>query len=109
VVDFEGRRCYKLRIVRNAGQPDEEFYDVETGLLAGSVILRESPMGAVKATNVLSDYKPFGGVRLATRGVQRQSGVEQVITILTVEHDTVPATAFDPPAEIRTMLQKPAK
>ena len=33
--DFEGRSCYKLRLVRRAGGEEFEFYDVETGLKAG--------------------------------------------------------------------------
>ena len=33
-VDFEGRPCYKIRLVRKTGGEDIEFYDVATGLKA---------------------------------------------------------------------------
>jgi hypothetical protein len=35
VVDFEGRRCYWLHGTTNWGKDNNQFYDVETGLLAG--------------------------------------------------------------------------
>ena len=35
VVDFEGRRCYRLHGTTHWGKDNNQFYDVETGLLAG--------------------------------------------------------------------------
>ena len=35
VSDFEGRRCYWLHGTTHWGKDDNQFYDVETGLLAG--------------------------------------------------------------------------
>ncbi|MCA1561300.1 MAG: hypothetical protein LC804_13910, partial [Acidobacteria bacterium] len=39
--DFEGRPCYKIRLVRKSGGEDFEFYDVNTGLKAGRIATRE--------------------------------------------------------------------
>ena len=50
--DFEGRQCYKLRLVRTGGDEEFEFYDVETGLKAGAISTRETPMGPVSGTMV---------------------------------------------------------
>ena len=77
--DFEGRPAYKVRALRKTGDEDFEFYDVETGFLVGSVVTRESPLGSVKATNVMSDYRAFGGLKIPTRQVQRAMGAEQVL------------------------------
>ena len=44
-VDFEGRPCYKVRLVRKSGGEDIEFYDVATGLKASSTTTRETQMG----------------------------------------------------------------
>ena len=47
---FAERPCYKVRLARNAGTEDIEFYDVSTGLKAGSTRVRQSPRGAVTRT-----------------------------------------------------------
>lgn len=102
---FEGRPAYRVKAVRVTGDEDHEFFDVETGLLIGTMVTRESPMGPTKATHLLSDYREFGGVKIATRVVQRAMGTEQVITLSSVEFDTVPASAFEPPPEIKALLK----
>ena len=44
------------------GGEDIEFYDVATGLKAGSITTRETQMGTVTGTTVESDYKKFGNL-----------------------------------------------
>lgn len=102
---FEGRPAYRIKAVRTNGDEDDEFFDVETGLMIGAMVTRESPMGPVKATHLMLDYRDFAGVKIATRVVQRVMGTEQVITISSVEFDTVPAQAFALPPEIRALVK----
>jgi hypothetical protein len=104
--DFEGRPCYRLRLVRKSGTEDFEFFDTKTALLAGSIVKRDSPIGKIAATHVIDDYREFGGLRIPTRVVQRMAGLEQVLTIEQMEVDTVDPAVFDPPAEIRALLKK---
>jgi hypothetical protein len=102
---FEGRPAYKVRAVRTTGDEDFEFFDAETGLMLGAIVTRESPMGPVKATHVTADYKPFGPIKIATRIVQRMMGTEQVITIESVEFDTLEPAAFVPPPQIQALIK----
>lgn len=102
---FEGRPAYKVRAVRTTGDEDFEYFDAETGLMIGAVITRESPMGPVKATHVASDYKDFGGVKIASRIVQRLMGTEQIITISEIEYDKVDKSAFVPPPQIQALVK----
>jgi hypothetical protein len=102
---LEGRPVYKLRLVRKGGGEDTEFYDVETGLKAGSVNTRETPMGTVTATTIETDYKKFGNLLVPTTIKQSGMGVEQVMTINAVEFDTVDAKVFDPPAQIKALIK----
>jgi hypothetical protein len=104
-VEFEGRPSYKLRALRTNGDEDFEFYDVETGLLIGSIVARESPLGTMKATNVMGDYRAFGGLQIPTRQVQRVMGTEQVVTISNVEFGGVDPSTFAPPAAIRALVK----
>lgn len=102
---FEGRPAFKIRAVRSSGDEDFEFFDTETGLMLGAIVTRESPMGPVKATHVTADYKTFGGLKIATRIVQRLMGTEQVITIDSVEFDKVDPAAFVPPPQIQALIK----
>jgi hypothetical protein len=102
---FEGRPAYKIRAVRQTGDEDFEFFDVETGLMLGAMVTRETPMGPVKATHVSSDCKDFGGLKVATKITQRLMGTEQIITITGVEFNIVDQTAFVPPPQIQALVK----
>lgn len=102
---FEGRPCYKVKAVTRWGEEYFEFYDAETGLLAGSVRRQESPMGAVEVTTVVGEYKKFGDLMLPTRVVQRTMGLEQVLTLTSVEFDQVSDDAFTLPPEIQALVR----
>jgi hypothetical protein len=102
---FEGTPVYKVRVERRTGGEDFEFYAVASGLLVGSTGKRTLPMGTFDVTNVLSDYEDFGGLRLATRSRQRMMGIEQVMTIGSVEFDTVDGAAFALPPPIKALVK----
>jgi hypothetical protein len=105
-IEFDGRQCYKVQLVRKNGTEEVEFYDVETGLKAGSINSRETAMGKMTATTMLKDYKKFGNLLQATTLQQKVGPVEQVIKLESLEYDAVPASAFDPPAAIKALIKK---
>ena len=102
---FEGRPCYKVNLVRKDGGEETEYYDAESGLRVGTVQTRETPMGPITATQVLSDYKNFGGLLLPTTMKQTAMGVEQVLKVTSVEFDNVPPSTFDLPAQIKALIK----
>jgi hypothetical protein len=102
---FEGRPCYKISLVRKGGAEDFDFYDVETGLKAGSMGSRESQMGPMNVTQVHMDYKKFGGLLVPTTMKQTAMGVQQVLTLTAIEFDKVDPSIFDPPAQIKALLK----
>ena len=104
-VDFEGRSCYKVRLVRKTGGEDIEFYDVATGLKAGSITTRETQMGMVTGTTVETDYKKFGNLLQPTTVRSQVGGLQQVITITAVDYDNVPASIFELPPGIKALLK----
>lgn len=103
--EFDGRQCYKVQLVRNDGSEDIEYYDVETGLKAGRVSSRETPMGVVTGTTTESDYKKFGNLLYSTTLKTTAMGVQQIITLTAVEHDTVAPSVFEPPAAIKALIK----
>ena len=103
--EFDGRPCYKLRLVRKTGGEDFEFYDVKTGLKAGGISTRETAMGKVTATAVETDYRRFGKLMHPTTVRSQVGAMQQVITITLIEYDKVPPSVFDMPEEIKALLK----
>jgi hypothetical protein len=104
-VTFDGRPCYKLSLIRKNGAEDFDFYDVATGLKAGAIGTRESQMGPMNVTQVHLDYKKFGGLMVPTTMKQSAMGVQQILTLTSVEFDTVDPSVFEPPAPIKALLK----
>jgi len=102
---FDGRDCYKVSVKRIDGSEDFDFYDTATGLRAGSINTRETQMGTMTVSNVEGGYKKFGVVTQATVLTQKIMGVEQKITIDSIEYDAVPPSTFDPPAAIKALIK----
>ena len=102
---FDGRPCYKVSLIRKTGGEDFDFYDVETGLKAGSIGTRESQMGPFNATQIHSDYKKFGGLLVPTTIKQSAMGVQQIVTLTAVEFDSVDPKVFELPAPIKALLK----
>ncbi len=109
LTDFEGRPCYKLKLVRTNGDEYYEFFDVKTGLLAGTILTEETAMGAIESTNVVSDYKSFDGWLIPTTIIARAMQQEFRVTVDSVQFDNVPPSTFEPPEAIKTLLSAPAK
>lgn len=103
--EFDGRPCYKVSLVRKGGGEDFEFYDAQTGLKAGTILTRETPMGSITATAIETDYRTFGNMLYATTVKQTSMGVQQVIVLSSVEHDKVDPSVFEPPAQIKALLK----
>jgi hypothetical protein len=102
---FDGRECYKVSLVRKGGGEDIEFYDVKTGLKAGQMGQRETPMGTVPVTQTFSDYQKFGDMLQPTTLKIASMGMEQVLTVTSVEYDKVDPAAFELPAQIKALVK----
>lgn len=103
--EFDGRDCYKVKVMTQWDEEYFEFFEVESGLLAGSIRKQASPMGDIEATTALSDYQELDGLLLPTRTVQTTMGIEQVVTIDNIETVELEADAFALPAEIRALVE----
>jgi hypothetical protein len=103
--DFEGHPCYKVSLTNIYGVTDYDYYDVGSGLRVGAIETEETPMGKITATSVIGDYKKFGNLLQATTLTQRAMGVEQKITLQSVEYDNVDASVFDLPAPIKALIK----
>ena len=104
VTNFEGKYCYKLKLVRKNGHETIEFYDVKTALLNGSMSTQDSALGALPVTSIVSEYREFGNVKMPTRIQQKIGPAEQVMVITSVENNKVADAEFVLPAPIKALV-----
>ena len=102
---FEGRPVYKVVMSRKGAADEIAFFDVETGLKAGGIVQRKSPMGTVAVTTALSDYKKFGDMLHPTTTKQTLGGVQMLATFTSVEYDKVDPAVFELPAPIKALVK----
>jgi len=106
---FDGKKCYKLRLVRKSGRELAAYFDQATGYQAGTVGDQESAMGTMTVTSIVGDFKKFGDVTIPTKLRQKVAAIEQVMTITTVEFDKVAEADFDLPAPVKSLANREKK
>jgi len=104
--EYDGESCIAVRFVWTTGRETTDCFSTETGLLVASQSTMESPMGSAEILTRATEYQDFGGVRMPTVIRQSVMGMEQVITIESVEYGEVSAADVAPPAAIRTLLDQ---
>jgi hypothetical protein len=105
---IDGEECYKVLLTPAQGKPETSYYQKKSGLEVKTSTIAVNQMGEVPVEVVLSDYKNFDGVLVPTKVLQKAAGQEFTLTILTVKtNEEIPADRFDPPAEIKALMNKP--
>jgi len=102
----DGKDCVELKVVTKSGREVREFFDAKTGLLVATKSTQESPQGAAEVTLIFTDYKKFDDLMQATRIKVQTAGMEQTLTISSVEYDKVPDKEFDLPADVQALIRK---
>ena len=104
--EFAGKQAYKVRLVYKSGRESFEYFDVDTGLLAGVEGVQESVMGSLNVVTVLENYQEFGDLMVPTRMTQELGPGQTIqVTIDSIEFDNVEASVFDLPAAIKALIQ----
>jgi zinc protease len=104
LVDFEGRKCYKVKVTRGT-RDGVEYFDVMTGMLAGIGGSLPTPQGPIERSTVFREYGDFGGVKFPTRVEQRDGPSVTTITFATVEFDRLSPNAFDLPVAVKALVK----
>ncbi|MEO5510078.1 MAG: hypothetical protein ABIV28_06065 [Longimicrobiales bacterium] len=100
---YNGKDAYKLKLVSKDSVTVTRYYDVESGLPMAMVSTQQTGDGPIEIVSLISEYKNFDGMMLATKQVQNIAGNEQIITIDKVEFDVAPASALELPAAIKAL------
>jgi hypothetical protein len=105
-----GEPCYKVVLTPPTGNAETMYFQKRSGLLVKTTLVAVNQMGEIPVESSVSDYKSFDGVLLPTKVTQKAGGQELTITIQSVKTNTeIPAERFEPPAEIKALLQKASK
>jgi hypothetical protein len=103
--DFEGRRCYWLHGITHWGKDNNQFYDVETGLLAGYRFQSDDATSTAITTLLFQDYKSFGGPLVATRNIARTGDHSQTVTFTSVTYEQLSDSLFELPSAVKALLK----
>ena len=104
IADFEGKKCYKVQVVRD-GRDGFEFFSVETGLLAGFTGTQPSQQGPTQMTSVIGEYMDVGGIKFPKRIEQRAGPGSATITFSAIEFDTVDPAVFNLPPAVKALIK----
>lgn len=96
--DVEGSKASKIEIETKSGLKLTNYYDQKTKLLVKTDMTVESVQGKLAISTLYKNYKEVDGIKMAFESVQSVAGMEQKITIDSVEHDVeLPAKLFEIP------------
>jgi hypothetical protein len=98
-----GRPCWNVKMTHASGVDVHSCFDKENGLLVHSAVKQVSAMGEINVEAIVSDYKDFDGIKMATKTVATMMGQEMSTTIKSVSHAPIDASVFAVPAEIRAL------
>jgi hypothetical protein len=105
VTDFDGRRCYWLHGTTHWGKDNNQFYDVETGLLAGYRFQSDSSSSAVVIVALFKEYKNFGGPLVATKRIISGGNRTRTLTILSVTYEPLQGSVFELPKTVKALVK----
>jgi hypothetical protein len=100
-VDFEGQPAWMLTYASGLGDEVRSYFSQQTGLRLGET----THMGVGNTTIVFGAYKEFGGIRIPTTITTRSASGEMHTSIVNVEFDKVPASAFALPPAVKALTR----
>lgn len=104
-VDWEGKKAWKVKIVTKAGKTNYEYFDTTSGLQVGSVTTAEGPMGLVETTQVIQEYKSFGGIQFATKFESRNPQFTIAFDMTEVKFEGIDPKATALPDAIKALIK----
>jgi len=100
---FDGVRCYRVRITTPWDERYDEFFDRESGLLAGGIRTQVTPQGRVEVILRIVEWRTVAGARLPAVTRSRMMGRDFITTVDSTEVRSLSDTIFALPPEIRAL------
>lgn len=106
--DSQGRPCYRVEIKWVSGRDTTQCYGTEDGLLLSIESTVTTPMGDIKQTSHLSDYKTYGALKQPAKTKSQAAGMTQLISIVSIDSTAPDAKLFALPTAIEALVKKGA-
>lgn len=108
VEEVEGEKCYELKITKDDGDTQMEYYSIKSGLQTKSISTAQSAMGPMEIESMAGEYKEFGGIKFPTQMTQKlPNGMEMVVEFSEiVVNPELPADTFALPEKIKKLVEK---
>ena len=105
ITDFNGARCYKVKIVHFDDSQRLIYFDSATGFRAGQT--ESMPMNGqqMDRTITMSDYKDFGGVKIPVKRTIKLPMAEVTSEVTAVEFDKLDAATFVLPDAVKAIVK----
>ena len=103
-VDGDAAKCVTL--TWKSARVTTECFSVATGLMTEARQTQQSQMGEMATVTHYTDYRTVGGLMMPHRVTQSAMGMQQVMTIVSVEIGAQDAKLFETPAEIAALKKK---
>ena len=104
VTDFKGHHCYWLHGTTHWGKDNNQFYDLQTGLLAGYRFQADDSSPDITVAT-FEDYKNFGGPLVATKLTSRTSDHVQTFTYKSISYEPLPDSLFEVPGAVKALMR----
>ena len=103
---MNSERCYLVKLMSKSGRETYDCYSATSGLIVASKSTQKTAMGDIPVVSLMSDYKKFGDITVATKTVMELMGQQQILTISSVEVSNAAGVTIVPPAAIQALVKK---
>lgn len=102
---FADEDCWKLSLKMESGAETIGYFAKSTGYLVGMERKMKSPMGEMPVKILLSDYTEMEGMKVPKKTVMQMAGMEQVMTLLSVQANIADLPSFSPPPAVQALIK----
>jgi len=103
---MNAERCYLVKLVSKTGRESHDCFSATSGLIVASKSTQKTAMGDIPVVSLLSDYKKFGDITVATKTVMELMGQQQILTISSVEISNAAGITITPPPAVQALVKK---
>jgi hypothetical protein len=105
--DIDGHPAWRVEMTPKEGKVETFWFDRDSGLLVRVQSTLSSVLGEINSDLRMSDYREVEGIRTPFTMREQVMGQDIVMRFTTVAFNgAIPAGRFDPPAEIKALLDK---
>ncbi|MDG1478697.1 MAG: hypothetical protein P8R54_03865 [Myxococcota bacterium] len=103
---FAGTETWEVSVQTALGDRETLYFDIDSGLLKGSQVLRRIESGALASTTTFSEHRRVGGILLPAVMIQESAGVEVIVTLDEIHYDVESMPSLAPPPVVLELVSQ---